>query len=296
MARLTGPSLSGCVRNTRAIWRAARSLALSAGLCAGPVLADTPQRVVSMNLCTDQLAMMLAAPGQLHSVSHIALDERVSAMTDKAASYEINRGLAEEIYLMQPDLVIAGAFSDRATVDMLRRLDIPVAVFDPASSLADVRDRISRMGEVLHRQTAADTMLAEFDARLEALTAEVRRNPRAVLYYANGYTSGDNSLAGQILLAAGFSNAANETGYAAGRKLPLEVLAVTDPEIVITASPYPGASRSEEVLDHPVVQSLRQTSAGATLIDHDWVCGTPYVLRAVENLSAARQRLEEEAR
>ena len=45
---------------------------------AGPVAAQPPQRVVSMNLCTDQLAMMLAGPGQLISVSHLGHDPAVS--------------------------------------------------------------------------------------------------------------------------------------------------------------------------------------------------------------------------
>lgn len=257
---------------------------------AGFALAQ-PVRVVSINLCTDQLAMLLAGPDQLYSVSYLAKDVRASAMTVEAEQYVINHGLAEEIYLMQPDLVIAGAYSTRATVDMLRRLDVPVAVFEPAYSLDDVSARITQMGDVLHREAAAANMLANFAARLRVLAAEVEYNPRAVLYYANGYTSGENTLAGQILLAAGFSNAASEAGFKAGEKLPLEVLALTDPEIVIAARPYPGASRSEGILDHPVVQTLRTSHAGATMTDHDWVCGTPYVLRAIEGLATARETL-----
>ncbi len=256
-----------------------------------PAVADTPARVVSMNLCTDQLAMMLAGPGQLLSVSHVARDPRASAMTEEAEAYPANHGLAEEIYLMQPDLVIASSYSARATLAMLRRLDIPVAVFEPTNSLKDVKARISQMGEVLDRQAAARAMLEEFDARLSQLTADVQENPRAVLYYANGYTAGDNTLAGQILLTAGFANAASEAGYAAGSRMPLELLAMTDPEIVITAQPYPGASRSEAILVHPVVQALRENRSSAAITDHDWVCGTPYVLRAIEKLSAARKSM-----
>lgn len=235
--------------------------------------------------------MMLAGPEQLHSVSYIALDPRASAMVEEARAYEINHGLAEEIYLMQPDLVIAGAFSTRATVAMLRRLDIPVVVFDPAYSLSDVRDRIMQMGGILSRRDAAQAMVAEFDERLASLKAEVKERPRAVLYYANGYTSGDQSLAGQILSTAGYDNAADEAGYSAGMKIPLEVLAVTNPDIVITSQPYPGASRSEDILAHPVVQNLRRTQGGTTITDHDWICGTPHVLRAIDNLSKARETL-----
>ena len=61
-------------------------LLLSLGLAIGPGVAfsEAPGRVVSMNLCTGQLAMMLAAPGQLHSGTYLAIDPRASAMAEEA--------------------------------------------------------------------------------------------------------------------------------------------------------------------------------------------------------------------
>lgn len=247
-----------------------------------------PSQVVSMNLCTDQLAMMLAAPGQLVSVSYIARDIRASAMAEEAMGWPVNHGLAEEIYLLQPDLVIAGAFSTRATTDMLRRLGIPVVVFQPAASLDDVRDRILRMGEVLGREDAAEALLADFDARLAALAPAGPDRPRAALYSANGYTSGPKSLAGQIVEAAGLANIAAELGYDVSGTVPLELLALSDPDLLIGTSPYPRVSRSEEVLTHPVVRHLAARSAAGQMRDADWVCGTPHVLRAVGDLVALR--------
>lgn len=255
--------------------------------------ASPPKRVVSMNLCTDQLAMLLADPGQLHSVSYIAKDVRASAMTKEAEGFVINHGRAEEIFLMQPDLVVAGVYSNKATLNMLRRLNIRVETFSPANSLDDVRDRIIRMGELLGRNAAAQTLVSDFDARLAQLSAEVKHNPRAVLYYANGYTTGENTLAGQILLAAGFRNAASEAGYTAGQRMPLEALAMTYPDAVITAQPYPGQSRSEDVMNHPVVHALQQDRANGTIRDQNWICGTPYVLRAVEALVKTRKAMGE---
>ncbi|MEM8576842.1 MAG: ABC transporter substrate-binding protein [Pseudomonadota bacterium] len=264
-----------------------------AGALAVPASADTPdpspRRVVSMNLCTDQLAMLVAGPDQLISVSYLAYDPRGSAMAEEARAYRMNRGLAEEIYLMQPDLVIAGSFSTRATVDMLRRLGIPVAIFDPAYSLDDVRTRLREMGDTLGRANAAEALIADFDAQLEALRAGSAARLRAAIYYANGYTSGDRTLAGQILDAAGFDNAAVEAGFAAGGILPLEVLALLDPSVLITGRRYPAASRSEAILDHPVVQFLREGRASGTFADRDWVCGTPYVLRAIAELRDVHQ-------
>lgn len=260
-----------------------------------PVLSQTddpPRRVVSMNLCTDQLAMMLASPGQLYSVSGLAADPRGSAMAEQAQSLVLNHGLAEEIYLMDPDLVIAGSFSARATVDMLKRLGIPVIVLDPAYSLDDIRDRITTMGDVLHQQDEAARLIADFDRDLAALADEVTIRPRAALYAANGYTQGERSLSGQILVAAGFDNIADELGLPFGGTLPMEVLAMSDPDALILGSRYPGASRAEAVLDHPVIAMLRDGRYEAMMTDRDWVCGTPHVLRAIAALADDRRRME----
>ncbi|KIC32190.1 ABC transporter substrate-binding protein [Leisingera sp. ANG-S5] len=248
-----------------------------------------PSRVVSMNLCTDQLAMLLAAPGQLASVSYIARDTRASAMADAAMAYPVNHGLAEEIYLLQPDLVIAGAYSTPATTDMLRRLGVPVVVFQPASSLQDVRARILQMGRVLGREETARALLADYDQRLAKLGQAGPEAPRAGLYAANGFTSGSMTLAGRILRAAGLRNIADELGYAHSGHMPLELLALSAPELLIGTSPYPRASRSEDNLAHPVVRQLAARSGAGQMRDADWVCGTPHVLRAVETLAAERR-------
>lgn len=264
------------------------------GEVASDAAPERPRRVVSMNLCTDQLAMMLAAPGQLVSVSALSTDPRSSPMAEQAAGYAVNHGRAEEIWLMEPDLVIAGSFTNRATVDMLRRLGVPVTVMEPAYSLTQVSDLMHEMGRVLGREAEAAAAVAAFETRLDALRDDVKARPRAAIYHANGYTSGDRTLAGEIIAIAGFDNIAAEAGYPMGGVMPLEILAMADPDIVISGQPYPGASRSEEILGHPVVRALRDTAVGAVLTDRDWVCGTPQVLNAIEEMRDIRRRMEAE--
>ena len=284
--------MSGFVRISEAICRAARALVAGAAVAlAGPVWADAPERVVSINLCTDQLAMLLAGQGQLHSVSRIASDRNVSPMADEAARYLTNYGQAEEVYMMQPDLVLAGRFTPAATVEMLEGLGIEVVIFDITKSIDGVREQILKMGEVLHREEAAAALLAEFDARRAVLEEQGGARPSAMLYYANGYTSGTETLANEILELAGFSNAAISAGYNWGQKMPLEVLALTDPDLVITSQPYPGGSRAEDVMAHPVVRAMKAGRANSTMADSDWVCGTPFVLRAAEKLAALRREM-----
>lgn len=262
--------------------------ALLAGLVpALPAVADAPRRVVSMNLCTDQLAMMLASPGQLISVSNLAKDPMTSAMTEEARAFPVNHGSAEEIFLLRPDLVLTGSYTNPATTELLQRLGIPVAVFDPANSMEDVRASILSMGQALGREDAALALAARFDAQLASLRAAPPSGLRAALYYANGYSLGDQTLAGQILATAGFANVTAETGLSSSGFLPLEVLIVANPDLVIQGDRYPGASRSEELLDHPALAALGARLPREMLADRDWICGTPKVLKAVSDLRAA---------
>ncbi|MBK5928865.1 ABC transporter substrate-binding protein [Rhodobaculum claviforme] len=273
------------------VFRAVSSVALA--LClGGAALADpAPRRVVSMNLCTDQLALMLAAPGQLVSVSRLAQDPAMSPMAEAARALPANRGHAEDIVLLRPDLVIAGRFTTQPTVAMLERLGIPVVRFDIARSLDDVAGNLARMGAVLGREDAADAAIARFRRDHAALMARVRdRLPpeRAALYYARGFTGGPGTLAGDILASAGLSNIAAEVGLEHGGLLALEALILADPDWLVMGRGTPGASEAKALLDHPALRAMPAHGRGAALADRDWTCGTPHVLAAVAALIAAR--------
>ena len=245
-------------------------------------------RVVSINLCTDQLAMMVADTDQLISVSFLATEARFSAMSEEAKTYRINHGFAEEIYMMNPDLVLAGTFSSSATTDMLRRLNIPVRAFKPANSIADVGELLEEMGRVLGRESKAKHIADAYNMKVASLQEEISTRPKAALYYANSYTLGNKSLAGQILFAAGFDNIAASAGVASGGYLPLEILAVLEPDAVITSRPYRRISRAEEVIIHPLIKRMRKELNSRVFTDQDWICGTPFVLRAIEEMNSFR--------
>lgn len=254
--------------------------------------AASPQRVVSVNLCTDQLALSLAAPGQLVSVSRLAHDPRSSAMVEAARAYPVNGSGAEEVFLLKPDLVLAGTFTAAATVQTLRDLGLRVELFAPAQRLADVPRLLAQMGAALGREDAAATVIDAFDRELADLSRQPRRRPRAALYYVNGYTSGPKTLAGDILNAAGFDNIADEAGLTRGGTLPLERLLLLAPDVIVRGRDYPGQARAEEVLAHPALRALNGTRIAGTLTDRDWICGTPGVLNAVRAMRDLRLTLE----
>jgi iron complex transport system substrate-binding protein len=259
-----------------------------------------PSRVVSMNLCTDQLAMLIAAPGQLHSVSHLATREEASVLFREAAAYAVNHGEAEEIFLLKPDLVLAGTFSARATVSLLRRLGIRVEEFAAETSFADIRANIARMGDLLGQREEAEALVAQLDQRLAAYAAEAgeEHRPLAALYYANSYSSGGGTLAGEAVEHAGLANLARRLGLSGTVRLPLEVLVMNAPDLVVGGERASGSRepRAYDNLDHPALRALpalRKSGDAARVAvpDKYWICGAPFTAEAVRILAEATGRL-----
>ena len=261
------------------------------GDATGGTRGAAPGRVVSMNLCTDQLAMLVAAPGQLISVSHLAQDPGASAMAAEARRYHANRGLAEDIVLLRPDLVLAGQFGAGPTVALLKRLGRPVRIFAAESDIEGIRANLRRMGDVLGQPARAARVIARFDADLAALSLPAGQSvrTRAALYAENGYSAGDRTLAGSILSAAGFANVATELGLPQGGMIPLESLLLAAPDLVVLSREARGASRAGEVLDHPALRRLAPGGGGtAGLHAADWACGTPAIVNAIARMAALR--------
>lgn len=256
-------------------------------LCLVPALAlaGTPERVVSINLCTDQLAMLLAAPGQLVSVTAVARDPVASALADKAAAYPANNGQAEAVLGYAPDLVLAGEWTAPATLAMLRRLGLRVETFAAENSFADIRANLTRMGDLLGVPERAAALIAGMDATLAAPLPPGPR-PKALLYYANGYTSGTGTLADAVLVAAGYRNLAAEEGLAGLAHLPLERVVLDRPDLMILGQNYPSPALAQRLLDHPALRGLG--AARARVADNLWTCGTPLAAQAVAELRASR--------
>lgn len=242
-----------------------------------------PQKIVSLNLCTDQLLMLLADPNQIASLSKIVDDPNVSFLAKKAVEFRKNRGDAEEIFMNSPDLVVAGVYTEKATVQILQSLGVRVEIFPIEQNFDDIVENIRKMGLLVGHADRAKRMINDFNIRLEELRSGITERPRAAIYSANGYTTGTNTMSGQILKTAGFQNITEEVGMSFGGTLPLETLVMLQPDFVITGKAYPGHSRSEEILKHPALRPFK----GITQTDAKWICGTPAVLDAVAELQHA---------
>lgn len=246
-----------------------------------------PSRMVSTNVCTDQYAMLIAGEGQLLSVSHLASDPHASVMVEAAKAYKTNHGRAEEIFLMQPDLVLAGTYTARATVELMRRLGFRVELFEPVKDFSDVREQMVRIGKLLGREERAAELVAQLDAGLAAADG-VASGKTAVAWSANSYAAGAGTFTDATMQAAGLTNPLAEQGIRGGGRVPLEVLLTVKPDLVITsATPYDAPARAQGNLRHQAFHDAFGGERQIGIPDAYWTCGTPFTLEAIRILRDA---------
>jgi iron complex transport system substrate-binding protein len=264
---------------------------LAGALAVAPAYATVmPNRIVSLNLCTDQILVDLVPRERIAAVSHLAADPLVSAVAEKARGIPWTRGEAEVVLSFAPDLVIAGEYTTPATVALLERLGLKVMKIPLASDIAGLRAVTYQIADAVGARDTADALLAEFERRLRAVAVSaVSNEPTAVVYQVNGLAAGPGSLADSVLRAAGLRNLAGELGLGPGGQLALEALVAKPPDLIILSGPvneYRAAVADN--LRHPALATIMRAHASVTLPWRLWLCATPHLADAIERLAVVR--------
>jgi len=252
-----------------------------------------PQRIVSMNLCTDELLMRIVDPSRIASITYLST-QPINAplgLGDVASKLKINHGLAEEVLMQKPDLILAGRFTASTATALLRRLGHNVVLFDPENTLDDMRANIRKLGEAVGEQERAEQVITEFDAKLTALQAQIPPGEQPI--YAeigvNNFIAGDNTLYTHIVNAAGYRTLGQALGFQGFRNVPLEQIISVKPALISTATPWTNPpSMSTMALRHPALRALVEKTPQVNIPERYTTCGAPSVLGAVEILVAAR--------
>jgi iron complex transport system substrate-binding protein len=253
--------------------------------------AGIPKRIVSLNLCTDELVLRLADRSNIASITWLSKDQISANVVDLAADVPVNHGLAEEIIPLDPDLVVAGTFTARTAVAMLKATRFPVTEFGVAHSLADVRLGIRKMAALVGEPARGEALVASFDERLAEIgTVAPGRRPTALVFNANGFTVGAGTLVDDIMTRAGLDNVAAHMKLGNYSQLPLEIAVRSDVDILIISARRDGPpSLATALLDHPVLSKLGPKTHIVVLPTNLWSCGGPEVTEAIARLRAAAQ-------
>ena len=256
-----------------------------------PVLAEeaAPARIVSINLCADELLLGLQAQSQLQSVTWLVKDPHTSWAAAEAANIPGNRGSAEEVMQFRPDLVVAGAWSTPATRLALQRLEIPVITLDHPQTFDAAVAQIRELADVIGRVAEGEALVGELEQRLARLS-KASGEVTALFLQSNGVTSGTGTLPHDLMRLAGLTNAASVASYA---RFSLEQLVREPPDLlVINDLSHASPALANEVLRHRVIARAFPATRIVNMPGQAWSCGSQYMLDAVEHLAAAAHSVQ----
>ncbi len=254
-----------------------------------PSSGPRPARVVSMNLCADELVLRLADRDQVAAVTFLARDPGGSTVAERAAGVPLTRGLSEEIIALRPDLVVAGSFTTRSTVGLLKRIGFPPLELGVPVDFSGVRAQIRTVAAALGHPERGARMIADFDGRLAEIGPPDRLpRLRALVMRPNAFTVAPGTLGDAILTAAGLINVAAEIGHDRTGQVPLEAAAFAAADLVILDEDPQGApSLADALLRHPILAALRRQGRTVSIPDRLWTCPGPQVAEVVARLAAA---------
>lgn len=253
-----------------------RSIVLAALLCGTVCGAAAPRRIVSLNLCTDQLVLALADPSQIAGLTRNAAQPEMSAEAAKAHGLPILRSSAEEILAINPDLVIGMPASGSAAMRLLggryRTLDLGYS------------DSFEQIVTSVRQTAGAVGHPGRGEALIARMRADLARLPKpgagkvAAYYQRRGYMTGEGTLIDELMGRVGLVNLATKLGKPALSRLSIEEMVAARPDYLIVESATDRVvDQGTEMLHHPALRDIPRIS-----IPEAWtVCGGPaYVLAA----------------
>lgn len=270
-----------------------------AGILAGilgcvPIARAQPlPRVMSVNVCTDQLLLLLAAPGQIAGITPLARDCWNAVLCGQARQVPVLRPTAENVVTAHPDVVLGESYTAAVALQVARDRGARVLVLPPAQALADIPDQIMVVARAIGATARGRELAGAFTSRLAALS--VGRgpiDPTAAIYAANGFVTRAGSLPDDVLAHAGLRNYATVMAQQTSARLSMEMLIAHPPGLLVLDRSGQGTSLAQSMLDHP---ALKQAFAGPHRLDLParlWLCGLPQTLDSIAMLRAARDRLE----
>lgn len=255
---------------------------------AAPAL-PRPQRIVSLNPCTDAILVEVADPAQIAALSSYSSDLAGSSMDlATARRFAAVDGTMEEVIALRPDLVVGSTFVAPTTRSAFRRLGMRFEGFGITPRVADSVVQIRALAALTGHPDRGEALIRRIEAALAANAAPAGPPVPAVVWQSGGIVPGSVTLISELLERTGFANAAAAQGMKQADVLGLERMLAAPPRVILAAGNP--ASNEDRMLGHPALASLKQTRHSRIPPSLVW-CGGPTIIRAAQHLGAVRRAL-----
>jgi iron complex transport system substrate-binding protein len=248
---------------------------------------DAPRRVVSLNLCADQLLLELADRDQIASLSPLVRDANLSYLADQAGGLPANEGRGEAILFNGADLIFAASYGSHIQRELLERQGLPVMKLDAWESLADGRAQIRAVAARLGHPERGERLVSAIDAAL-ARSSGIVPGARSILtYYRRGWVPGSDSLVGEILRHMGFELHQKALGLGQGGVARLESIVAAPPDyLLIDDVAGQNLDNGSALLVHPALAAAVPAERRLMIPGKLAICGGPATPATIDALAA----------
>ena len=249
-----------------------------------------PMRIVSLNLCVDDILVELLPHERIAALTHYSRDPYRSTIYQIAQHLPVTYETAEEVVALQPDLVFAGRHSAIATRNALRRVGIPFEMFEVPQTVAESVAQIRRIAALLGREPQGEALIQRIESALRAAKpAPGTPVLTAGVYQPGGLTAGPKTITGELMQIVGMQNVAGGYGIRSYSPLPLEQLISSPPQVLLVGETSNGAPmREEQIVHHRALRALQSQMKQEPFPARLLYCAGPTMIQSLGALVAAR--------
>jgi iron complex transport system substrate-binding protein len=244
-------------------------LLLIACLLASPALA-VPQRIVSLDLCTDWMLLKYTSRSQVLAYSSLLYSYPADWVEQ---GLPVHNASLEQIVELKPDLVISGEYNASLLRKRLKQLGFKVAVLPLPNNLQSIKQYAEQFMTIVQ----GDVTKIQFSS----MNPPEKKNKSLLLLGANGIATGKGTLEDDILTAAGWNNYSESSGYIS---LDLERLVAHPPDAIYYSAPL---SNSLANLFAQHIAIKKRVSDNHFMRDENWrwQCPGPWTFDLIQELA-----------
>lgn len=242
--------------------------------------AKAPQRIVSLNLCSDQYLLAVADRRQIAGLTHNAADREMSAAAAQVKGLRVLDPSAEEILAIDPDLLVGMPARRSAVMAVLKGRSYSTLDMQSAESFPDIAAQIRLVAKATGHVARGEALIARMQRDLASLPKP--GNGRVAAYYQRrGYLTGTGTLVDDLMQRVGLVNLAGKLGKPPLSRMSLEEMVAARPDfIIIETATDRVTDQGTEMLHHPALRDIPRIR-----LPQAWtVCGGPAYVQAARSL------------
>lgn len=258
-----------------------------------------PQRILTLSMSTDEIVLGMVKPDKVIAVNNMLDDPVSSNIPDigKQIATKIKNPTAEDIYSMNPDLVIVPNWNNAKIIDGLRELGLKVIVVPGAKNIDEVELSVQMIADAIDEHEKGVRLVSMMNNKIADIQAKVAKIPQnkrkkiVLLSLMPGY-GGIGSSFDDLCKYAGVTNGMAEIGLRNWQPLTKENLVKIDPDILFLPTytdhgNLDTADHNRQYLDDPSLQEMKAIKNNALIYPREG-----YIYSASQNIVLGIQEID----